>query len=125
MTLTGLVPSTSTGLVGSHINAFFEDLEEKKLRNLERRFDGLGQSVGLTGGKGYSPGLMWWRVVLTRVRRDSSYCGLTIEFTRQRKTSVEDEINPHLRRAHMVHHYWLASLVLCSVHRTSGWCLIS
>jgi len=58
MTLTGLAASMLMGLMGSHIVAFFEDLEEKKLRNLERRFDGLSRSVGSTCGKGYSPGLM-------------------------------------------------------------------
>ena len=58
MTLTGLAASMSIGLVGSYIATFFGGLEEKKRRNLERHFDGLGRSVGSTGGKGYSPGLM-------------------------------------------------------------------
>jgi hypothetical protein len=57
MILTGLAASLSIGLVGSHIAAFFEDLEEKKPRNLQSRFDGAGRSAGSTCGKGYSPGL--------------------------------------------------------------------
>jgi hypothetical protein len=85
MTLTELAASTSMSLMSSHIAAFFEDLKKKKLRNLERRFDGLGRSVGLTYGKGYSPELIWRRVVLTRVRKVSSYRGLTIESAHQRK----------------------------------------
>jgi len=56
MTLTGLATSILIGLMD--IVAFFEDLEEKKPQNLERRFDGLGRSVGSTCGKEYSPGLM-------------------------------------------------------------------
>jgi len=40
-------------------------------------------------GKGCSLGLMWWSVVLRRVRRVSSYCGLTIEVARQGKTGEE------------------------------------
>jgi hypothetical protein len=40
MTLTGLAASTLMGWMGSQIAAFFEDLEKKKPRNLERRFDG-------------------------------------------------------------------------------------
>jgi hypothetical protein len=40
ITLTGLAASMLIGLMGSQIAAFFEGLEEKKLRNLERRFDG-------------------------------------------------------------------------------------
>jgi len=63
MTLTGLATSILMGLMD--IVAFFEDLEEKKPQNMERRFDGLGRSVGSTCG---------------RVRRVSSYRGLTIEF---------------------------------------------
>ena len=97
---------------------FLWRLGKKRLRNMERRFEGLRRSVGSTCGKGYSPGLMWWRVVLTRVHKISSYHGLTIEFMRQRKTSVEDEVNPHLRCAHRVYYYiyWLSSSVLYGVH---------
>jgi hypothetical protein len=57
------------GLTGSQIAACLDGLEKKKLRNLKRRFDSLGRLAGSTCGKGYSPGLMRWRVVLTRVRK--------------------------------------------------------
>ena len=46
---------TLTGLMGSVVSAFLENLKGKKLRNLEERFDG---SERLVGAKGYSRGLM-------------------------------------------------------------------
>jgi hypothetical protein len=57
---------------------------------------------------------------LTRVHKVSSYRGLTVEFTRQRKTSVDDVIGPHLRRACSVYYHWLSSSVLYSLYRTTG-----
>ena len=77
MTLTEFAASMLIGLMGSRVSMIFEDL--KKVRSLARRFGESELLVGEPDGKGCSPGLMWWSVVLTRVRRVSSYCGLTIE----------------------------------------------
>jgi len=46
---------TLTGLMGSMVSAFLENLKEKKLLNLEGLFDGPEK---LVGAKGYSRGLM-------------------------------------------------------------------
>jgi hypothetical protein len=55
MILTELAASALTGLIGSLVPAFFENLNEKKFQILEGRFDG---SERLVGPKGYSRGLM-------------------------------------------------------------------
>ena len=89
MTLTGLASPTLIGLMGSQVSGFFEDLKGEKFRNLNGRFDGSGWLVGAICGKGYSPGLMWWRVVLTRFCKVSSKCGLTIQAYVSGKSNVE------------------------------------
>ena len=71
---------TLTGSIGLLVSAFLGDLKDKKLRILNERFDG---SERLVGTKGYSPGLMQWRVVLTTFSRVSSNFGWTVVSTCQ------------------------------------------
>ena len=60
------------------ISVLVEDGKSREIKGLEGDFNDPGWSAGVNCGKGRSLELIWWRVVLMRLRRVSLYCGPTI-----------------------------------------------